>query len=313
MSQKIYSMNLSRWYKFLFAVIGALMIHTSLIGQELNCQVQINSQQIAIGDNSIFDALQQSVFEFMNNKRWTNDKFAPSERIDCSILIQIDKRISTDTYEATFQISSSRPIYGTTYSSNVFKFQDESVQFKYLQFDVLDFSLNTYITELTSILGYYAYVILSMDYDSYSLYGGNEHWQQALQIVSNAATSGQPGWQSFSSRNNRYWLVQNYINPRFKPLRECNFKYHRQGFDQMVENVQKGRAAVTDALRLVQKVHEAEPNSFNTRLFFTAKNDEIIKLYSKAEAQEKEQVITILETVDPANANKYTDIRSGGK
>lgn len=310
---KIYLMNLNNWSRVFTVALCALLMNLSAKAQELNCQVQINSQQIAIGDNTIFDALQQSVFEFMNNRRWTNDKFAPSERIDCSILIQIDKRLSTDTYEATFQISSSRPIYGTTFSSNVFKFQDESVQFKYLQFDVLDFSTNAYISELTSILGYYAFVIMAMDYDSYSLYGGEEHWQKAQQIVSNATTSGQAGWQSFSSRNNRYWLVQNYLNPRFKPLRECNYKYHRQGFDQLVDNVQKGRAAVTDALKLIQKVHEAEPNSFNTRLFFTAKNDEIIKLYSKAEAQEKEQVITLLETIDPANANKYTDIRSGGR
>lgn len=310
---KIYSMSLNYWFRFSILLVIILLAGLSARSQELNCQVQINSQQIAIGDNTIFDALQQSVFEFMNNKRWTNDKFAPSERIDCSILIQIDKRLSTDTYEATFQVSSSRPIYGTTYSSNIFKFQDETVQFKYLQFDVLDFSTNAYISELTSILGYYAYVIMAMDYDSYSLYGGEELWQKAQQIVSNATTSGQPGWQSFSSRNNRYWLVQNYLNPRFKPLRECNYKYHRLGFDQMVDNVQKGRAVVTNALTLIEKVHQAEPNSFNTRLFFTAKNDEIIKLYSKAESQEREEVITLLETIDPANSNKYTDIRSGGK
>ncbi len=307
-------MSSKSWYKSVLLVFAFAMINPMLgRSQELNCQVQINSQQIAIGDNTIFDALQQSVFEFMNNRRWTNDKYSPAERIDCSILIQMDKRLSTDTYEATFQISSSRPIYGTTYSSNVFKYQDESVQFKYLQFDVLDFSTNAYISELTSILGYYAYLILAMDYDSYSLYGGDENWQLAQQIVSNSTSSGQAGWQSFSSRNNRYWLVQNYLNPRFKPLRECQYKYHRLGFDQMVDNVQKGRAEVTKALTMIEKVHKAEPNSFNTRLYFTAKNDEIIKLYSKAEPSEKEQIITLLETIDPANSNKYSDIRTAGQ
>ncbi len=309
---RIYSMNLNYWSRISLLIFGLMVMANASRAQELNCQVQINSQQIAIGDNAIFDALQQSVFEFMNNKSWTNDKFAPSERIDCSMLIQIDKRLSTDTYEATFQISSSRPVYGTTYSSNIFKFQDESIQFRYLQFDVLDFSINAYISELTSILGYYAYVMLALDYDSYSLNGGDEYWQRAQQVVSNATPSGQAGWQSFSSRNNRYWLVQNYLNPRFKPLRECSYRYHRLGFDKMAENVQKGRAEVTAALMLVQKVHEAEPNSFNTRLFFTAKNDEIIKLFSKAEAQEKEQILPLLETVDPANTNKYSEIRTGG-
>jgi len=185
--------------------------------------------------------------------------------------------------------------------------------FKYLQFDVLDFSANAYLTELTSILGYYAYVILAMDNDSYALYGGQEHWQKAQQIVSNAQTSGQGGWLSFSSRNNRYWLVQNYLNDRYKPLRDCIYMYHRQGFDQMSENVQKGRSAVFEALKLTQKVHKAEPNSFNTRLFYTAKNDEIIKLFTKAEASEKNELITLLETVDPANANKYGGINDGGR
>ncbi|NQV54203.1 MAG: DUF4835 family protein [Flavobacteriales bacterium] len=290
-----------------------LMMPFLALSQELNCQVQINSQQIAINDNTVFEAMQRSVYEFMNSRRWTNDKYRPSERIDCSLLIQINKRISTDTYEATFQISSSRPIYGSTYSSPLFRYQDESVVFKYLQFDVLDFSSNAYLTELTSILGYYAYVILAMDNDSYSLYGGQEHWQKAQQIVSNAQTSGQGGWLSFSSRNNRYWLVQNYLNDRFKPLRDCVYMYHRQGFDQMSENVQKGRSAVFEALKLTQKVHKAEPNSFNTRLFYTAKNDEIIKLFTKAEASEKNELITLLETVDPANSNKYGGINDGGR
>jgi hypothetical protein len=303
-------MKLKGWWMMMLLSFTQV---NGVLAQELNCQVQINSQQVAISDNTIFDAMQRSVFEFMNTRRWTQDKFAPSERIDCSILIQINKRISTDTYEATFQISSTRPIYGSTYSSSLFRYQDESVTFKYLQFDVLDFSENAYISELTSILGYYAYVILAMDYDSYGLYGGQDYWQKAQQVVSNAQSSGQAGWLSFSSRNNRYWLVQNYLNDRFKPLRESLYVYHRLGFDQMHDNVQKGRAEVMRAIKLTEKVHRAEPNSFNVRLFYTAKNDELIKLFSKAEAGEKNEVITLLETVDPANATKYGGIRDGGR
>lgn len=275
--------------------------------------MQVNSQQIANGDKAIFDALQKSVYEFMNNRRWTNDKFKTSERIDCSILIQIDKMISTDQYEATFQISSTRPVYGSTYSSTVFKFQDEKIQFRYLQFDVLDYSDNAYITELTSVLGYYAYVILAMDYDSFSELGGQEYWQKAQRVVNNASTSGGAGWQAFSSRNNRYWFVQNYLDPRFKPLRECMYQYHRKGFDQMSDNVQAGRTEVLTALKKIQKLHGVEPNSFNTRLFFTAKNDEIIKLFSSAEPNEKNEVVQLLETVDPANSTKYTSIKEGAK
>lgn len=307
----ILQMKLNRFFSPL--ALFVFLLPSLVFSQELNCSVQVNSQQVANGDKVIFDALQRSVYEFMNNRRWTNDKYAPSERIECSILIQIDKKLSTDQYEATFQISSSRPVYGSTFSTNVFRFQDDKIMFKYLQFDVLDYSDNAYITELTSVLGYYAYVMLAMDYDSYSLMGGESHWQKAQQIVSNAASSGQAGWQAFSSRTNRYWFVQNYLDPRFKPLRECNYNYHRKGFDQMSDNVQKGRAEVLKSIRLIEKVHAKEPNSFNVRLFFTAKNDEIIKLFSKAEPAEKNELIPVLETLDPANATKYTGIREGGR
>ncbi|MEX2597547.1 MAG: DUF4835 family protein [Salibacteraceae bacterium] len=289
-------------------MVGFFVASFNSKGQELNCQIQINSQQIAIGDQTIFDQMQRSIYEFMNNRRWTEDKFKPAERIDCSILIQIDKRQSTDQYEATFQISSSRPVYGSTYSSTMFRYQDEGVRFKYVQFDVLDFSLNAYISELTSVLGFYAYVILAMDYDSYAPEGGQDNWQKAQQIVSNAQTGGDASWQSFSSRSNRYWLVQNYLDNRFEPLRQCNYVYHRKGFDMMAENVQKGRGQVLNALKLIEKVHRAEPNAFNTRLFFTAKSDEIIKVFSEAEASEVNELKTLLQTIDPANSNKYSDI-----
>jgi hypothetical protein len=295
------------------AILILVSLSVTAFAQELNCSVQVNSQQIANGDKAIFDALQRSVYEFMNNRRWTNDKYAASERIECSILIQIDKKISTDQYEATFQVSSSRPVFGSTHSTNVFRFQDEKIMFRYLQFDVFDYSDNAYISELTSVLGYYAYVILAMDYDSYSQMGGQDHWQKAQQIVNNASTSGSAGWQAFSSRNNRYWLVQNYLDPRFKPLRECLYRYHRKGFDQMSDNVQKGREEVLKALKLIESVHGKEPNSFNVRLFFTAKSDEIIKLFSKAEPAEKNELIPLLETLDPANTTKYTGIREGAR
>jgi len=286
---------------------------TKLHGQELNCTVQINSSQVAINDKAIFDAMQRSVYEFMNSRRWTSDKFQTSERIECSVLITVDQRLSTNQYEATLQISSSRPIYGSTYSSPMFRYQDEKVQFAYQQFDVLDFSDNAYISELTALLGYYAYVIIAMDYDSYSPMGGQEYWQKAQRVVNNASGSGGKGWLAFSSRTNRYWLVQNYLNDRYKGLRECNYHYLRKGFDQMSENVQKGRAEVLNALKMLEQVHKNEPNSFNTRLFFTAKHDEIIKLFTPAPPDEKNAAVQLLETLDPANATKYTAIREGGR
>ncbi|MEZ4722043.1 MAG: DUF4835 family protein [Flavobacteriales bacterium] len=301
-----------RIFEYVVLFVGMLLAQ-SYSAQELNCSVQINSAKAAQGDKAMFDALERSVYEFMNNRRWTNDKFEPSERIECSILITIDEQLSAGQFKASFQVSSLRPIYGSSYTSTLIKFQEEEVQFKYLQFDVLDFSENAYLSELTSLLGYYAYIIIAQDYDTYSLLGGQDYWQMAQRVVSNAQTSGGAGWQSYKNRNNRYWYVQNALNPRFKGLRECNYFYHRKGFDQMAENVQAGRAEVLKALKLISSVHKNEPNSYNVRLFFTAKNDEIIKLFSKAEPNEKNEVISLLDTVDPANSTKYLAIKEASR
>ena len=296
-----------------FSILIFLLIGVEVYSQELNCAVQINSSQVSMGDKSIFEGMQRSVYEFMNNRRWTSDKYSPAERIDCSILITIDKQLATDQFEATIQISSSRPVFGSTYTSTVFQYQDKSVQFKYLQFDVLDFSENAYISEFTSLLGYYVCVILAQDYDSYSLMGGQEYWQLAQRIVTNAQTSGGSGWQSFKDRNNRYWLVQNALNDRFKSLRECYYVYHRKGFDQLSENVQTGRSEVLKAIKMIEKTHKNEPNSYNQRLFFTAKNDEIIKLFSNAEPSETNELLSLLDIIDPANSTKYLAIKEGGR
>lgn len=300
-------------WKNYFSLSLVFFLVLSSLAQELNCSVQVNSERVAINDRAVFEAMQRSVFEFMNNRRWTSDKFSPAERIDCTILINISKQISTDEYEADIQVSASRPIFGTTYTSTTLRYQDEAVRFRFLQFDVLDFSENAYLSEFTSVLGYYAYVILATDYDTYSSMGGQKYWQLAQRVVQNAQTSGQSGWQSFKSRNNRYWLVENALNDRFRPLREAYYVYHRLGFDQLSENVAEGRAKVLESIKLIEKSHRAEPNSFNQRLFFTAKNDEIIKLFSQAEPAEKNQLLPLLDSVDPANSTKYTAIKEGSR
>ncbi|GAB4376902.1 MAG: DUF4835 family protein [Salibacteraceae bacterium] len=303
-------MKLKRLYSAL--VLFLVLLVADAGAQELNCRVEINSSKVENSDKAVFDALQRSVYEFMNSRRWTSDRYEPDERIECSVLITIEKQLSVDQFEATFQITSTRPVYGSTYKTTLFNYRDESVPFKYLQFDVLDFSDNAYISELTSVLGFYAYVILAMDYDSYAPMGGQEYWQKAQRVVNNAQSGGGNGWMSHKSRTNRYWLVQNYLNDRFKGLRQCIYHYHRKGLDQMAENAEQARAEITKALKMIEPVHKAEPNSFNVRLFFTAKSDEIVKIYSKARPEEKNEIISLLETIDPANTNKYGRIRAGG-
>lgn len=286
----------------LFAGFGAS-------AQELNCRVTVNSSQIQGSEKSAFDALQQSVTEFMNQRKWTNDVFQTNERIDCSILINLTDRISNNVYKASIQVQATRPVYGTSYKTTIINHKDPDVQFNYIQFDVLDFTLQSHVSNLTSMLAFYAYMIVAIDYETFSPNGGQDLLQKALTIVNNAQSAGEPGWKAFESDKNRYWMVEHFLDRRFSALRECYYKYHRLGFDVMSDNVDRGRGEITKALLRLEKVHQAVPNSFNMRMFFNSKSDEIVKLYSNAQPDEKNQVLEILEKVDPGNITKYNKIR----
>jgi hypothetical protein len=276
--------------------------------QELNCQVQVVSPQVQGTDaKRIFDNLQKSIYEFMNNTKWTNDVFSPEERISCNLLLNITEK-NTDDYKATLQIQSSRPIYKSGYTSVLLNHNDADVQFSYIEFQPLEFSISQHLNNLTSILAYYSYVMIALDYDSYSLMGGTPYWQKAQTIVSNAQNAPEKGWKSMDSNKNRYWMVDNMLQPTFAPIREVMYKYHRLGFDVMYQDVTGGRAVVLEALQTLDKVHEQRPLSFPMQLFFNAKKDEIIKLFSGGLPDEKQKVVTLLQRIDPGNGIQYQRI-----
>jgi len=277
--------------------------------QELNCQVQVVSPQIqGTTEKRIFENLQKSVYEFLNNTKWTNDIYAIEERINCSMFINITEKLSTDEYKATIQIQSTRTIFKSSYNSVLFNHNDAEFQFRYVEFQPLDFSINQHMSNLTSVLAYYAYVILGMDYDSYSLNGGTPWWQKAQTIVANAQNAPEKGWKSSESTKNRYWLVENMLQPTFAPLRDCIYKYHRLGFDIMYQDVEGGRAQVLQALQELEAVHNAKPLSFPMQIFFNAKSDEIVKLFSGGTQDEKAKVVPLLQKIDPGHGIVYQNI-----
>jgi hypothetical protein len=276
--------------------------------QELNCSVQISSQQLSDVDKTLTDAMQKSIYEFINNRKWTEDNYLQHEKIDCSILINLTERVSTDEFKATINIQSRRPVYRTSYNTNMLSYLDNDFQFRYVQFETLEYSENSYVSELTSVLSFYVYMILGMDYDSFSLNGGTAYYQKALQIVNNAQTSKYKGWKAFEDTRNRYWMVNNILDQPFKPLRECLYKYHLQGFDIMNEKVAEGRTAVTEALQLLQPLYRNRPNNFSMQLFFQAKMDELVKLYSSANPDEKPKIVNLLAEMDPGHSSKYQQI-----
>lgn len=296
--------------KILFLLIFVFEISNSN-GQELNCNVQVNSSQIQGSDKSIFDAMQKAIFEFMNNRKWTNNVFKNSERIECTILINITEQVSTNDFKATIQLQSRRPVYGTSYNSTLLNHLDKDFEFSFNEFDPLEYSETTYLSNLTSVLAFYANVILALDYDSFSLNGGTKYLQKAQAIVGNAQGAREPGWKAFEGERNRYWLVENLLHQNYVPLRECMYNYHRLGFDTMTKNVATSRIVVLDAIKLLEKVYERKPGSFSLQLFFNAKSNELVDLFSGALPKEKAEATNLLSKIDANNLSKYDKIVKG--
>lgn len=276
--------------------------------QELNCEVQVLSQQIQGSNKNVFDVLKTNIVEFMNNRKWTEDIISNNERIDCSILINITKRISADEFEATIQVQSRRPVFNSSYNSLLLNFNDKDFHFNYIENQPLNFIENTYSSNLSSVLAFYAYLIIGLDYDSFSLNGGTHHLQQCLSIVNNAQASSERGWKAFDGSKNRYWVINNMLDATFIPLREAMYKYHLLGLDKMASNPEEARAAITEGLEGLKQIHSIKPLSFSMQVFFNAKADEIIKIYSGATAAEKSRIVPLLKKIDPTNSNKYTQI-----
>jgi hypothetical protein len=292
----------------LFLYIFLIVSIKASFSQELNCQVQVNSTQIAGTDKRVFTAMQTAIYEFMNNRKWTNETFKTTERIDCSILINITEALGNDEFKGTLQIQSRRPVYKTSYNSVLLNFNDNDIAFKYIESQPLDFVENTYLSNLTSILGYYAYLVIGLDYDSFALNGGTPYLQKALGVVNNAQNSGYQGWKAFDSNKNRYWIINNMLDATFVPLRECMYTYHRKGLDLMADNKDTGRAIILESIKSLNQIHQIKPLSFSLQIFFIAKADEIVNIFSGAYSDEKTQLVTLLNEIDPTNSNKYTKI-----
>jgi hypothetical protein len=296
------------WNK-LYSLLLFVIVGFPAFSQELNCRVSVLSQQVQLSDKRIFTTLETAVREFMNNTRWTNDQFKRDERIECNLTFNITKYNQPDEMSGSLQIQVRRTVFNTNYGTVLMNFMDEDIQFRYLEYQPIEFSDNAYVSGLASLLGYYAYVILAMDYDSFASEGGTPYWQKAQQVVQNALQDPAKGWKPNDiPPRNRYWFVENYMNPIFKPMREANYKYHRMGLDNMYGKMDAGRAAIIEALQKLQQVNKQRPASYNLQLFFNAKSDELVNIFKQATSQEKAQVIELLSELDPTNSSKYQKI-----
>ena len=280
-------------------------------GQELQCSVSVVSPSVQGTNKQVFETMQTAIIEFMNGQKWTDNVFSPEERIQCSIMINIKEIKSVDDFSGTVQVQVRRPVYNSAYSTVIFNYLDQDFDFRYVEFEPLNYNPNSYKSNLVGVLSYYAYVILAFDYDSYSKMGGTKYMEKAENIVSQAQNAAQKGWRSFEGTRNRYWLVENYLNEHHRPLRECMYQYHRLGLDKMSDKPEGGRKEVLLAVEKLQKVHRSKPGSFAMQVFFDAKSEELVNIFSESFSMEKGRAIEILSEVDPANASKYSKSLSG--
>lgn len=295
------------WILFL----GLLFI-VDIQAQELNVNVTINTPKLQTADASVFEDLEREIAEFMNNQKWTNDAFEEEERIKAEIVITISDELSQTSFKAEVSIQSVRPVFGSNYETALMTHQDKDVIFTYNQFQPLEYTENVFTDNLTAVLAFYANIIIGMDYDSFSPFGGEPYFQKAQDIVNNippTIASQVPGWRSTDGNRNRYWIIENLLSPRTRPYRQAMYDYHRQALDVMHEDAGTGLAVMASAIAQVGEVNRSYPNAMIIQMFSNAKRTEVIEIFKGSSNQQKEQVVAVMQKVDPSSASEYRKMR----
>lgn len=297
---------------YLFILLGTLF-SMQANAQEFLARVRINDVQVQIADKSIFRSLENRLTEFLNNTRWSTETFQQNEKIELNIEIILAGYDQTAyEYRASAIIQSRRPVFGTSYNTTVFSFNDDNFDFKYQEQDRMDYQEGQHQNDLNSLMCFYAYYALAMDFDCMAPEGGTAFFGKAFQ-VSNLAQqlSGRAGWKPFErTLRTRYNLVDNILNERFKPLRNAYYVYHRKGMDQFIKDPLMARKQIMGSLEMVKKVFKIAPNTVMLLVFFEAKSDELVNIFKGADDFEKPKVIDLLSEVNISNISKYEKIRS---
>lgn len=290
---------------FLFVVAGR--------SQELNCQVNIITDarmELTSVEKEVIDQLKQTIYDLMNTTQWTKEKFKVEERINCNLQIQINSIPTPGTFSGAMQVQSTRPAFNSSYNTTVLNFNDQNVEFSFARNTVLVYAPNQFRDNLTSMLAFYAYFIIGMDFETFSPNGGTPYFSEAQQIVSNAQAAPFAGWKSNEAgKRNRFYLVDNVLQAMFEPLRQCFYEYHRNGVDKLYENKETARKTIYASLLKLDKVIAVRPNALNIVTFIQGKTNELKGLYDDAPVEEKDKIVNLLMKLDPTNSTKYQEIK----
>lgn len=300
--------------KQLTSIIVLLFASLIIKAQEMNAKIIVMADQISGVDPKIFKTLEKSIGDLINNRKWTSDNFETKEKIECVFTIILSKPIDgvEGGYTGKLNIQASRPVFNTTYTSTMVNYVDNDLAIKYDGFQQLDFNdtrvsgNDPLVSNLTAVLAYYTYVILGLDYDSFSLKGGSEFFSKAQNIVNNAPEHKSiTGWKATENQRNRFWLADQLVNVRFTDMRTIYYKYHRLGLDQMTVDPELARTTINSLFPLMERINTDNPSSLLMRFFFSAKSDEIQNFLAKTSLADKQKIVPVLTVIDVTNANKY--------
>lgn len=296
-------------------LLGCLVmgLHVTATAQELQARISINASQISSQtDKKIFQTLQAALNNLLNNRKWTSESFQPNEKIVCNFLLRIGEAMPNNTYKAALTVQAARPVFNTNYETPLINFLDEAVSFRYVEYQQVEFNENrvsgtdALSSNLTAVLAFYVYMILALDFDSFSLRGGDPYFQKVQNIVNNAPEARDiSGWKAFDGLRNRYWLMENFTNNRYNAIHDVMYNYYRQGMDFMYENETQGRAAILNALNAINTMNNNIPNTMVVQFFFQGKSNELVRIFKKSTPEEKAKVREILTKIDISNANMY--------
>ncbi len=298
--------------KFKLLLLSLFLLNSSF-AQELNARVTVNSSRIGPTVNkNVFQTLQTALNTFLNNRKWTKDVFAVNEKIDCSFFLNLQPTSDVNVYTASLTIQAARPVLNTAYLCPLINFQDEDVNFKYIEFQQLEFNENRVagtdplVSNLTAFFAYYANIIIGFNYDSFSPRGGDMYFLKAQNIVNNAPEArGIAGWKAFDGKRNRYWLVENMMNSRYAVMHDIYYSYYRQAMDKMYEDETAARGEMLNVINLLSSFNADNQNTMIIQFFFQGKSNELIKIFSKAPQQDKLRASDLLQKLDITNAIRY--------
>lgn len=296
----------------LLIVFLGMVVH-SLQAQELQANITVLANRVpSTVDHKIFQTLQTSLNSFLNTRKWSNETFQNNEKIACNFLINISSAGDNNTFQATLTVQAARSVYNSSYQSPLVNFNDASFAFRYVEFQTLDFNESRvqgsepFAANLTAELAYYVYLILGLNFDSYSLRGGDVYFRKAQNIVDNAPDSRDiTGWKAFDGIRNRYWLIENLTNSKYTLVHDAYYSYYRSGLDQMYDKETDGRSSILNALNMLNTVNTETPNTMILQFFFQGKAGELSKIFQRSPADEKSRALDLLSRLDISNANKY--------